>query len=204
MKGLVIKDLSVLIKQFKVFLIIMIGFSLLPGFQFSAFIICYCAIASLSTISYDEHSKWDKLAAMMPYTKKELVFSKYITGYICITAAMFIALFGKTITSLFTKQLINFQEVGQLFLIVCIGLLIQAIDLPIVFKLGVEKGRMLIAFSLIVAAALVFPLLTVFRMGFENIVINIPLVIMVLVLLVVILNIISVSLSHRFYSKREM
>ena len=47
----------------------------------------YAALLPVTALAWDEQSKWDGLAKMMPYSKFELVFSKYTVGYISVAAA---------------------------------------------------------------------------------------------------------------------
>ena len=87
MKGLLIKDFYSIVSQLKLFLIIIIAFALVPGYSVSAFAMVYAALLPINALAWDEQSKWDNLARMMPYSKFDLVFSKYIIGYISILAA---------------------------------------------------------------------------------------------------------------------
>ena len=46
----------------------------------------YAAMMPISALAYDENCKWDQLAAMMPYSVRDIVLSKYLFGYICLLA----------------------------------------------------------------------------------------------------------------------
>ena len=88
MKGLLLKDCFTLVKQMKIFLLIIIVFSLVPGYSMSAFAIVYSALLPMSALAYDERSKWDSLAAMMPYRPRDMVLSKYLLGVGAVLAAV--------------------------------------------------------------------------------------------------------------------
>ena len=84
MKGLVWKDIYTLLKQAKFILLLMVLFACLPGYSMSAFAIFYGAMLPITALAYDERSKWDELAAMMPYSVKEIVGSKYVLGLLLV------------------------------------------------------------------------------------------------------------------------
>ena len=66
MKALLLKDFYVLWKQMKAFLVLILLFSALPGSYNAIFAVTYAAMLPYSCVAYDERSKWDQLAAMMP------------------------------------------------------------------------------------------------------------------------------------------
>ena len=77
MKALLKKDIFVLIRQMRMFLVMIVVFSVLPGMNMSIFAIVYCGMLPYTAMAYDERSKWTQLAAMMPYTPGHIVLSKY-------------------------------------------------------------------------------------------------------------------------------
>ena len=64
----------------KIFLVLLVAFALIPGYSMSAFAVMYAAMLPMTALAYDERSKWDTLAAMMPYSTGALVLSKYLLG----------------------------------------------------------------------------------------------------------------------------
>mgnify|MGYP000464773336 CR=1 FL=1 len=62
----------------KAFLVLILLFSALPGSYNAIFAVTYAAMLPYSCVAYDERSKWDQLAAMMPYSNRDLVLSRYI------------------------------------------------------------------------------------------------------------------------------
>ena len=143
MKGLLIKDFYSIVSQLKLFLIIIIAFALVPGYSVSAFAMVYAALLPINALAWDEQSKWDNLARMMPYSRFDLVFSKYLIGYIYIAAA---ALLCAAVS--FAYSLLPGKEpfdAGNALTLVFFGataLLLLALNLPLMFRMGVEKGRL--------------------------------------------------------------
>ena len=76
MKALLLKDTYVIWKQMKIFLIIILVFSAIPSGFNSAFAVIYAAMMPYTAMAYDERSKWDQMAAMMPYSARDVVLGK--------------------------------------------------------------------------------------------------------------------------------
>ena len=142
MKGLLLKDLYTLGKQMKIFLVLIVVLAVIPGFSLSAFAVVYAALLPMTALSYDERSKWDTLAAMMPYSAAQLVFSKYLLGYLMAVCAALCSLAAQVVISLYWHTPLDQEALISLLSIVCIAFLFLAIDLPFLFKLGVERGRL--------------------------------------------------------------
>ena len=73
MKGLLLKDWYTLIKQMKIMLVLMLVFACVPDYSMDAFAVVYTAMLPVTALAYDERSKWDELAAMLPYSVREIV-----------------------------------------------------------------------------------------------------------------------------------
>lgn len=142
MKGLLLKDFYTLRKTMKVFLLMLLIFSFTPNMQMTSFAIVYSAMLPITALAYDERSKWDELAAMMPYTAHELVFSKYLLGYLAILGASVLSVAAQFSLSAFGSGVFGMEELISLLLMVCIASIMMSVNLPFLFKLGVERGRL--------------------------------------------------------------
>lgn len=204
MKALLIKDFYTLIKQMKLFVILILVFAIMPGASVTAFAIVYSTMIPMTAIAYDENCKWDRFAAMMPYSAKSLVFEKYVFGYIMTVFATLISALSELITKLVTGEGFGIENLAVLAAIVCVALIMQALNLPFIYKLGVEKGRFVyLAFFVLVFA--VFGLFEIDIMPaigtLPNIQISIVLLAVVLFAVTIACNVGSVLLSVRFYTK---
>lgn len=133
MKALMQKDLYVLSRQMRFFLLVIVIFAVMPGNSMTTFSVVYAAMMPYTALAYDERSKWDQIAAMMPYTDGDIVLSKYLLGYLFVAAAAGIGMAAKLITR---------ADSGSVLMGLCVGLLMMALTLPMMFRFGVEKGRM--------------------------------------------------------------
>ena len=143
MSALILKDFYLLWKQLKAFLVIILVFSAIPGGYNTVFAVAYAAMLPYSCIAYDERSKWDQLAAMMPYSTRQLVLSRYALGWIAAVAACGFSLVLQEIFSLFLDSHVYPSSLLVSFF-ACIA--IMAITLPLIFRFGVERGRLIMFF----------------------------------------------------------
>lgn len=152
MKGLLLKDYYTLIKQMKIFIVMIVIFSLLPNFSLTGFAIIYAAMLPITAMAYDERSKWNQLAAMMPYSARDLVLSKYLLGCGTVGATFVLILIARLVAGAVSGQPPEGAELMSIFITANAALIIQAVNLPLMFRFGVEKGRMLL---LVLVAVLV-------------------------------------------------
>lgn len=143
MSALILKDFYVMWKQTKVLLIIILVFSCLPGAFYPTFAVIYAAILPYSAMAYDERSKWDQLAGMLPYADRDIVLGKYLFGYLSIAVAAGLSLVIQTALTLFWDRASdNLSPLSTIPLAMCVGVCVLALPLPLMFRFGVEKGRL--------------------------------------------------------------
>ena len=140
MKGLLIKDWKTLLKQMKVMLVIVVVFACIPGTYMAAFALFYAAMLPITALAYDERAKWDELAAMMPYTVKSIVGSKYVLGLTLVLPVLALSMLSRLIVH--SAPIVS-EDTMSLLITACLSLILMAIDLPFMFHFGVEKGRLI-------------------------------------------------------------
>ncbi len=191
MKSLLLKDFYVITKQLKIFLIIIPVIALTTGEAMSTFSILLGAVLPMTAIAYDERSKWNELASMMPYSKFDLIFSKYLLGYLCMFGAALLVFIGQIIGKNNGLVVID-DDINVLLFAVMGGLIFIAINTPILFKFGSEKGR----FVFIITMALVGASGPILQKVDSRIILKIfNLSPVILLAFVVILNVMSLMIS---------
>ena len=143
MKGLLLKDFYVLMKQLKLYLVIIVILSAIPSVNMTSFGIIYAAMLPVTIIAFDERSKWDQLAVMMPYTRNDLVFSKFLIGYIGVAVTSLISIGIQLVIAAVNGQALVMEQILSVVLIAFASVFLLAIYLPFLFWLGVERGRIL-------------------------------------------------------------
>lgn len=166
MKSLVLKDLLNIGHNAKsmlfillVFAIALIPFSGVEGYIFVCAILCSMMI--VTTFSFDDNSKWTRYAMIMPVSKKELVGGKFIVLAIFYAVGSLFGLvvgsIGGLITNKITLDLIGIGELLFLTLISwVIALIFGSMSIPLVFKFGAERGRVLLLVSFLIPAGICF------------------------------------------------
>lgn len=148
MIGLLLKDLYVLRKTAKIYLAMMVFYMVLTlagAFDNSmviGFVSLFCMMMPVSSFAYDEAARWDKYATAFPTGRRGIVSSKYLL--ILCTGALALAL---TVILGLPLQILRHGDMGEMLLTgaicVSIGLFMNSILLPMLFKLGAERGRVL-------------------------------------------------------------
>ena len=141
MKALLYKDFRILWKSTKAMLLLVVIFCLIPNNSFmnmGLFFVVYTGMLPLSLLAYDERSHWDRLVLMLPVTPRDVVRSKYVTGWYLTLGAGVLYLIGRLVFERMPAQ----EAVSSLALALAVSLLFQAVLYPVIFRMGVEKGRL--------------------------------------------------------------
>lgn len=149
MKGLLIKDFIVTKKYFRTILLFLLFFGAMAYFNedasyFGGIVVMMCAMSGISSFSYDAQVKWDQLALSAPVSRKELVRCKYLLSAGLSLFGLVVSLVVTCLILLLKGQPIGLEVFGSSLLLVCAALLFLSILLPLIYKFGIEKGRVMI------------------------------------------------------------
>lgn len=207
MKGLLLKDFYLSWRYCRAFLVIVAVFLAVSfvgedNVFFMIYPIMIASVIPMTLVSYDEHDKWTSYSGTLPYTRTQLVSSKYLVGLCFGTVAFLVSMAATTVRMLTGEGFVleQFAMVGTA--LVALGCIGPAVILPYVFKYGAEKGRIAfyITIGLFTAVATVLA-----GMGFQVLVIGSGLWPLAAVAGVsILLYALSWWLSIRFYQKREL
>ena len=201
MKALLMKDFYTLWRQLKVYLLVMLVISVFNGSFGNIFITIWAALLPYTAMAYDERSKWDQMAAMMPYSTRDVVLGKYVFGWLCIAAAAVLSLLLQAVLSLVSSR--SFSP-AMMVMSALGGLCILAISLPLMFRMGVEKGRlaMFLIIFLVCGGAGAIASIAESMGGGTAFAFQGPILAAMLIAAVV-LNVVSIPLSQKFYQRRQ-
>ena len=149
MKGLLLKDVCTMATEAKYTILLLIVMVCLHNSWLYTFAIVYASVLPVTSLGYDERAKWNKLADMLPYTVAQLVGSKYLLGYLASGIAALFAVFGRWTGIRGATSAEDFITIAIVF---CIATIVEAIQLPLMFGIGVEKGRLLFVMLTVTAA----------------------------------------------------
>lgn len=210
MKGLIKKDFLLIKSNLKSFIVIILVFTLFSmngeGFDVS-FILPFLAIMMfISTFSWDEFNNFNAYAITLPIGRKNIVKSKYISAIIFIAIATIIGLIISYLTTILSKNIFDIEAILSNLFGTLLGLsIILAIWLPVVYKFGVEKGRIMLFVGVF---ALVFLCATLSKLFDFTSLINFlnsldKVLFIAIPLISIAIMVISYLISVRIYLKKE-
>ncbi len=204
MKGLLLKDYYTLLKQVRFYLIFLLIFTIIPNMNLSSIAIVYAAMLPITVIAFDERSKWDQLAAMMPYTERELVLSKYFLGYIAVAVFGVVAFALQSGIALIGHHVFTMEQGMALLVTAAAAMILLAINLPFMFWLGVERGR--IVFMILIGVTVFLGMMS--ADSAKELIANNTITAAQLLLLcgaaAIVTNAISIFASFKIYQKKKV
>ena len=150
MKGLLWKDWYQVRSYMKTMYLIMLVVLAIWGMSVSdspVFPISYAAIflgiLPISLLSYDQASGWTEYSLTLPMSRKTLVAEKYLIGMGCAVGFVLLGMAFVLMRALSGAA----PEMEQFRMMLCCGfctvLLMNALMLPLMYRFGAEKARML-------------------------------------------------------------
>lgn len=175
MKGLFIKDLILMKNQAKFYILfaMICGLMMLINFN-PGYLIGYMTLLSMmftfTTLSYDEFENGFSFLFTLPFTRKDYVKEKYGFG-IFISVTVWILFF---LVVLLKSVIVKDLDMGPICATALMYLfmiqLFCAVNLPIQFKFGAEKGRIALFGVTAAAFAVVFALSKITKLLGMNII----------------------------------
>ena len=146
MIGLIMKDILVMRKLLKSYLLLIVIYIILAYLDFFdySFIITFVqiilAVMPISAFAYDEQSKWDRYAMSLPLGRSKVVGARYL---FVLALTLFTVAMGLAGTALLylAHQVDPLEMFVALMVSTAIGLLLPTILLPLSYKLGAERAR---------------------------------------------------------------
>lgn len=212
MTGLLYKEFYTLKRCLKQYSTILIMFALISVYMKSVVYLQSMLTMSLGMltftgITYDKMYGWDKLALTMPVSRSGIVLSKYIMSALVSATALIVS----SVIGIVIKQFVPVEEGIADILMVAVVLfgallLIYAVILPIIYKFGVEKARIMmfgiIAIPIVLITILVryIPEPTQFIEFINSHVVLTGLIYLVICILI---DVISYFISVHIYNQKE-
>ena len=149
MKGLLLKDWYLVTSQMKTMYLTVAVVLLIWVFSASdsyLFPVSYAAIflgiLPVSLLSYDQNSGWVEYGQTLPFSKKTLVTEKYLVGLLCVAAAVVVGGAFIGVLSLRSGAALD-ESAFQLANSISTILVMNGVCLPLVYRFGAEKTRMI-------------------------------------------------------------
>ena len=141
-RGLLLKDIFELSAQCRVQLVLTGVYLLLPLFirgieLFASVGMMLLAMMPVYALGYDERCRWERYALAMPVRKSDLFWSRFLLGVIAVAL-------GAAVQVLVALLAGRGDLLSSLAVTAPAAILYLLIVLPMMMKLGVEKGRFLL------------------------------------------------------------
>lgn len=207
MKGLLLKDFYMIKKYCRMFLLIAVVFLGIFAVDTNNFFLLLYPVVMVGMIpvnllAYDEREKWDRYSAVLPYTRAQIVSSKYLIGLAVNAVISIAAITAQMVCAMQNGIFVPKEFLGMCEILFALGMLTPTIVLPFSFKLGTERGRIVYYACVIIVCAsggilggsgLQMPELPHFT--FSS---------MTFLVIMLVLYSLSWLLSIRFYQEREL
>ena len=166
----------------------------------------------ITLLSYDERSHFDKYSATLPVSRSQYVSAKYLIGLLALLCAMIVLAAALAVKSAADGSFSPGGLAARMMAFLSFSLVVPALDLPFIFRFGVEKGRIAYLIILIACAGLLaaVPFLSssdpaeADTLGYEALYTAKGFLLPALCLLAVALYTGSWALSAALYKKREL
>lgn len=216
MKSLILKDIFNITHNAKSMLLMLVCFIflLIPQGGPESYIVVsclLCAMMIITTFSFDENSKWVKYAMVLPISKKDYVLSKFVVMLIfTLFGAAFGLIFG-VIGGMVFGKMEGFTAIRILTLLTSVlpglafGFTTAGLSIPLLFKFGAEKARMMMLISCGIPALLCAGIYQLLKMtGVELTERTLVILLCVSPLAALLLLYIMYKISYAVFSRKEL
>lgn len=214
-KGLIIKDFMN-IKSYKTTMIFLIVIFVITSFannETATFLPMMVTIIfgmiGVSSFSYDNVSKADKYILSFA-TKKEIVKARYIYILLLSVIGAIIGIIASIILELFKVG--NMLELGNILLTILTAILImivlQSIQIPIMYKFGAEKGRIvqmvsILTITTVISGSIVYLVKMLPPYSLDDVKVFMQYVYIIGIAVIALIYFISYKISYKIYLKKE-
>lgn len=146
MKGLLLKDLYMAKKYGRIFLVCILVFLALSVFGsnssfFMIYLMVFTSMLPVTLISYDERSRWDIYSDVFPWSRAQIVSSKYLMTLILVGGMWVLSALVQCVRTL-RDPAVSWNEMSIILsALLVLGVFSSSMILPVIFKFGSEKGR---------------------------------------------------------------
>lgn len=205
MKGLLLKDLYAIKEKaiamylcVALFLVVLAMINAPDGEMLLYVASMLCGMIPISLLGMDERSDWLVFALALPYSKKDLVTSKYLLSLIISLILLILVGGGFGIALALYHQFSLMKWLITLILVIVVSQFSCVLSLPFCYGFGMEKGRMWYYIMVLILSACSYFLSEIVLID------NIIYPLIVVVLMIPILIFISYKLSIKLFEKREL
>lgn len=206
MKGLLLKEWYAIRHYYKWMIALLLGLGIycgiLENYYWGVYVMLITSFVPVNLLSMDEKTGWSGYCMALSLSEKQVVASKYVLGIMIMTAELLVCVGSSIVYRLFQGTPIAWESIGVLLeIMITTGIFPIAMTLPICYKFGVDKGRM-------VTMVTFFVFLIAAGMVQSNLPMNLHMLIQylekTLIVTVMILLFVSYKISVAIYERRAL
>ncbi|MEE0777074.1 MAG: ABC-2 transporter permease [Bacillota bacterium] len=158
MLGLIYKDLMTLKRSLGFSFLWFLAFGVFCGYLSSLDFFCgvvsvFCAVLPLTTMSYDSQWGWETFALSTGISRRTMALSRYVLCLLLTLAAVVINFLMRAFLAQDSSVL---ESLAIVLAIAGASLMMMALMMPLMYKFGVEKGRMFLMLVVFLVMGLSF------------------------------------------------
>lgn len=149
MKGLMIKDFLVLKSYARTLVMILalyvaIAYLSKSAETMSGILAVVCALMVNSTFAYDDAAKWNHYAFTLPVSRRQMVRARYLVAIVMCLVGVLVGTLVTLAASLAQGAAPGLDFLGFMGSMALGGLLCSSLTMPLLYKFGMEKARVII------------------------------------------------------------
>ena len=160
MRALIYKDLLALLKYCRFHLglcgVFLVATAFLGNMEFMrTYVLVFTSMMPATLIAYEETERWDRTALTMPLSRRMIVTEKYVVGMLLQLTALVLICFSWVVQMMRAGQFDVSALMSELLMNLVLAIIMPSLMMPVVFKLGAERGRTALTLVLCGAMAVI-------------------------------------------------
>lgn len=204
MKGFLLNDLFSIRRLLKsiaiVYLVFMVAWSAVGKPQMPALMLGIMSISYMGNLfSYDEFYHWEKYQRVIPLSVRQVVLARYLSFGIAALVTLVLGLMYLLVMR------VPLYEIGVILMgTAAMQMYTISVTVPIYYKLGVAKSRLIQLLVMLIPAGIFMGMITVLRKEFSGFTMGVGLILGGVFLVLLIGILLSVRISIRIVCKKEV
>lgn len=204
MKGFLLNDLFSIRRLLKsiaiVYLVFMVAWGAVGKPQMAALMLGIMSVSYMGNLfSYDEFYHWEKYQRVIPLSVRQVVLARYLSFGIAALVTLVLGLMYLLVMR------VPLYEIGVILMgTAAMQMYTISVTVPIYYKLGVAKSRLIQLLVMLIPAGIFMGMITVLRKEFSEFTVGVELILGGVFLVLLIGILLSVRISIRIVRKKEV
>lgn len=204
MKGFLLNDLFSIRRLLKsiaiVYLVFMVTWGAAGKPQMAALMLGIMSISYMGNLfPYDEFYHWEKYQRVIPLSVRQVVLARYLSFGIAALVTLVLGLMYLLVMR------VPLYEIGVILMgTAAMQMYTISVTVPIYYKLGVAKSRLIQLLVMLIPAGIFMGMITVLRKEFSEFTVGVELILGGVFLVLLIGILLSVRISIRIVCKKEV